>query len=69
MDRIGFLIVGIVFMLQGISILLVRDYKIPYWGHTYGPYHPVLGAFFLIGGAIFVYAGIRNIARKRSKKP
>ena len=69
MDRFGFLVVGIVFVLQGINILLDRDYKIPYWGYTYGPYHPLLGALFVIGGAIFVYAGIRNMVRKRSKKP
>ncbi len=70
MDRFGFLVVGIVFVLQGINILLARDYKIPYWwGYTYGPYHPLLGALFVIGGAIFVYAGIRNVVRKRSKKP
>ena len=69
MDRFGFLIIGIVFVLQGMNILLIRDYKIPYWGYTYGPYQPLLGALFVIGGAIFVYAGIRNIIRKRSRKP
>ena len=70
MDKFGFLIAGIVFVLLGVNILFVRDYKIPYWwGYAYGPYHPLLGALFVIGGAIFVYAGIRNILRKRSKKP
>ena len=69
MDRFGFLIVGIVFALQGINILLVRNYRIPYWGYAYGPYHPLLGALFLIGGAILIYTGIKNIVKKRSKKP
>ncbi len=69
MDRFGFLIVGIVFILQGVNILFLRDYKIPYWGYAYGPYRPLFGALFVIGGAIFVYTGIRNIIRKGSKKP
>ena len=69
MDRFGFLVFDIVFVLLGINILLVRDYKIPHWGYVYGPYHPLFGALFVIGGGIFVYTGIRNIIRKRNKKP
>ena len=68
MDRLGFLIVGIVFILQGVNILFVPDYQIPYWGHTYGPYPSIIGVIFIIGGVLFVYTGIKNIIKKRKEK-
>jgi hypothetical protein len=68
MNRLGFLIFGIVFILQGVSILFVPDYRIPYWGHTYGPYPSMIGAVFIIGGVIFIYTGIRNIIKKRKER-
>jgi threonine/homoserine/homoserine lactone efflux protein len=63
MDRLGFLIVGIVFILCGVNVLFVPDYLIPYWGHTYGPYPTIIGVLFIIAGALFVYIGIKNIRK------
>ena len=69
MEGLVTLMAGIVCMLHGFNILFVRYYKISYFGHKIGPYPPFVGAIFVIIGAFFIYGGIKNIFRKRDKKP
>jgi hypothetical protein len=68
MDSIGLLIAGVVLTLQGLSILFVPDYQILYYGHRIGPYPSFVGVIFMIGGALLIYAGIKNIVKERKEE-
>ena len=65
MESIALLIAGVSLTLLGLSILFVPDYQILYYGHRIGPYPPFIGVVLTVGGALFIYTGIKNIVKKR----